>query len=92
VEDARFYVISDEPEKAKELFTGVAIEEYLCSETDFCDMQFMSNCRHNILANSSFSWWGAYLNPYEQKIVICPSKWNNWDDPQDIFVKNWIRM
>jgi hypothetical protein len=92
VENPRFYVISDEPQKAKEMFADVAVEEYICSETDFRDMQFMSNCRHNILANSSFSWWAAGLNQHKQNIVICPSKWNNWENPQDIYRNNWIKM
>jgi hypothetical protein len=92
IENPSFYVISDEPQKAKELFADVVVEEYICNETDFRDMQFMSNCRHNILANSSFSWWGTSLNQHKHNIVICPSKWNNWENPQDIYRKNWIKM
>ena len=57
-------------------------------------LYLMSMCEHNIIANSSFSWWGAYLNTSPQKIVIAPSKWFNSGGPQnwqDIYCKNWIK-
>lgn len=59
------------------------------------DMWLMSLCDHNIIANSSFSWWGAWLNQNEDKIVIAP---NNWFGPQsnlnesDIIPSNWIKI
>ena len=58
------------------------------------DMQLMSLCSHHIIANSSFSWWGAWLNQNPEKIVIAPEKWENGteDDQQDIIPENWIRI
>lgn len=58
----------------------------------FRDMQLMSLCNHNITANSSFSWWGAWLNPHEDKIVICPKKWMNVDRNLDIMPESWIKV
>lgn len=59
----------------------------------YCDMQLMSTCRHHIIANSSFSWWGAWLNPASNKIVIAPKKWfrNNLDDI-DLVPPRWVKL
>ena len=57
------------------------------------DMYLMSMCNHHIIGNSTFSWWGAYLNKNEDKKVIAPLKWFNPnykkpEDWQDIYTKN----
>jgi hypothetical protein len=53
------------------------------------DMQLMSLCKHNIIANSSFSWWGAWLNVNSSKIVIAPKKWHNQDGLLKL-PKSWV--
>lgn len=58
-------------------------------ENSFRDMQLMSRCRHNIIANSSFSWWGAWLNSNPDKIVIIPSRWMNGGGWVDIVPDSW---
>ena len=58
------------------------------------ELKLMSLCNHNIIANSSFSWWGAWMNEHEGKKIIAPKKWfedekrNN--DFRDIYGLNWI--
>jgi hypothetical protein len=60
------------------------------------DMFLMSSCKHNIIANSSFSWWAAWLNKNQSKTVICPRKWFNDSEMQneakDLIPKEWIRL
>lgn len=57
------------------------------------DMFLMSQCRHNIVANSSFSWWGAWLGTYPDQMVIAPNKWTNYkDDGNDRVPERWIKI
>lgn len=58
------------------------------------DMQLMSLCKHNIIANSTFSWWGAWLNQNPNKMVLAPSKWFDLSDcpMEDIYPDEWIKI
>lgn len=57
------------------------------------DMRLMSLCDHHIIANSSFSWWGAWLNPKADKMVVAPERWfANQTDVRDLLPPNWVRL
>ncbi|MDR3061731.1 MAG: alpha-1,2-fucosyltransferase [Dysgonamonadaceae bacterium] len=93
-----FFIFSDEPEKAKKeinLPQAVSID-WNTGPDNYADMQLMSLCRHNIIANSSFSWWGAWLNENEEKIVIAPSTWLRNKETnrliKDLIPEKWIRL
>ncbi len=61
---------------------------------DYEDLWLMSKCKHHIIANSSFSWWGAWLGDYKNKIIIAPKKWtakSNWCD-SDILPPDWTTL
>jgi hypothetical protein len=61
---------------------------------DFEEMYLMSRCRHHVIANSSFSWWGAWLNPRSDKIVVAPARWFNDfpADTRDLLPDGWVRI
>ena len=73
--DKHFLIFSDDIEWCKNNFNFIPNKIYIEGNTDFQDLYLMSMCKHNIIANSSFSWWGSWLNVNKNKIVIAPLKW-----------------
>ena len=59
---------------------------------DYAEFVLMSRCKHNILANSSFSWWASYLNRNADKIVLVPDRWLNGWDCEDIYRKDMRKV
>lgn len=91
----KFLIFSDDIPWCKENFIGdqfVFVED----EPDYNSLILMSLCYDNIIANSSFSWWGAWLNRFEPKTVIAPNKWfgpaKGNINTTDIIPKEWIKI
>lgn len=92
-----FYVFSDEPSWFKEnVDTGfnVVYVEGNAGANSYEDMYLMSLCKHTIIANSTFSWWAAWLNRNENKMVITPGEWfvDKARKTRDLFPADWIRI
>ena len=90
-----FFIFSDDTQWAEENIKDPNCHFINWNKGDdsFRDMQLMSNCKHNIIANSSFSWWGAWLNNNEDKIVIAPDKWlSTMEGTRDIIPDSWIQL
>lgn len=91
-----FFIFSDDTSWAKENLKINFPLIYVSNGRyrDYEELILMSKCRHNIIANSSFSWWAAWLNQNNKKIVIAPAKWFNNDlaNSNDIIPNNWIKM
>ena len=92
-EGSEFLVFSDDIEWCKQHFVN---DRYTFVEgtTDIEDLYLMSQCEHNVIANSTFSWWGAFLNSNPNKTVVYPDKWfgpaNSQYETYDLFPKDWI--
>lgn len=96
VEAPQFFIFSDDTEWVKNNlkidFPALYVQHNRGKES-YNDMRLMSLCRHHIIANSSFSWWGAWLNPNRDKIVVAPRKWfANQTDVQDLFPQGWVTL
>lgn len=96
VKDPHFFVFSDDLEWTKRnLMLGYpAAYPHNGEENDYEDLRLMSLCKHHIIANSSFSWWGAWLSANPNKVVIAPKRWFNdpRKDPSNIVPSSWRRI
>ena len=92
-----FFVFSDEPAWTRDnirLPFPMAVVEHNTQDNGSEDLRLMSLCRHNIIANSTFSWWGAWLNRNPEKIVIAPEKWFNDTsiNTKDLIPDGWVKL
>ena len=93
-----FYVFSNDMQWSKNFLkqydiSATYIEHNQGSES-YKDMYLMSCCQHNIIANSTFSWWGAWLNSNKNKMVLAPSTWVHGDEKlnNNIYPVDWIKI
>lgn len=96
VSSPHFFIFSDDVEWVKKNLK-MNHQHYFINHnvgTDsFNDMRLMSMCKHHIIANSTFSWWSAWLNSHKDKIVIAPKKWFKKSiDTKDLIPQTWFRV
>jgi len=100
VDKPYFYIFSDDIKWVKENLKVEEPHEFINygSDGDYLEIMLMSFCKHNIIANSTFSWWGAWLNENPDKIVIAPKRWYNDESFQKYYEKgyfippDWIKI
>lgn len=97
IEDPVFFIFSDDMDWVKLNFSTkreTVFIDFNDALTNFEDLKLMSSCKHNIIANSSFSWWGAWLNQNPDKIVIAPKQWFNDDSiySEDVIPTSWTKI
>jgi len=91
-----FFIFSDDIEWCKSIFGNTEKIVYIEGNNQFVDMCLMSMCEHNIIANSTFSWWAAWLNSNPNKRIIAPSKWFGSGlshlNTKDVIPDNWSKI
>ena len=94
VSNPHFYIFTNDLEWTKYKYKSpeFTIINGNSGNISYRDMQLMSMCKHNIIANSSFSWWGAWLNNNPNKIIIAPNKWCNNKPTPDIYPNDWLKL
>jgi len=94
IDNPHFYIFSDDIEWAKANISVDRPIDFLShndASKNYEDLRLMSQCKHHIIANSSFSWWGAWLGKNKDQIVIAPRKWFKIDtlNDHDLLLDSW---
>ena len=98
IHEPHFFVFSDDPEwgarKPGTLRYPTSFISHNGPIKDYEDLCLLARCKHHIIANSSFSWWGAWLSPNPDKIIFAPRKWfnDNTIDTRDLIPTSWIAI
>lgn len=92
-----FYIFSDEPAWCRQHLMFGDASVYVdgnVGANSYLDMWLMSHCKHHIIANSTFSWWGAWLNPNAEKLIAAPARWfcDPSMDARDLVPSTWTRL
>jgi len=95
VKNPFYFIFSDDVELVKKTFSFFNRKNYIFIDTksSINDLHLMSNCKHFIIANSTFSWWGAWLSKNKHKIILAPKKWVRAKIfTPDIIPESWIKI
>jgi tellurite resistance-related uncharacterized protein len=92
-----FFIFSDDPGWTRENLSVPEPRHFIshnCNRADWEDLRLMSACKYFVIANSSFSWWGAWLSTNAERLVVAPQRWftdQKYSD-KDIVPASWIRL
>ena len=97
VNNPHFFLFSDDPEWARhklKLNFPTTIVDCNDASRNYEDLRLMSSCKHNIIANSTFSWWGAWLNANSKRIIIAPREWfkDTTRNTKDLIPNSWVKL
>lgn len=97
VEDPTYFIFSDDPEWTKEHMKTEFPTEYIAqgAELNYLDLELMRLCKHHILSNSTFGWWGAWLSDhYRSGITVAPTRWllQKTFDTSDLLPAHWVKL
>ena len=97
IDSPKFFIFSDDPKWVKDnLKIPDNLKVFVSHNTPdeaHEDLRLMKNCKHFIIANSTFSWWGAWLSNNPGKIIFAPKRWMKEDIiVKDLILKDWIRL
>lgn len=94
VSNPHFFVFSNDLKWVKEnlIINNVNYVNCNSGKNSWKDMYLISLCKHNIISNSTFSWWGAWLNKHANKIVISPNRFLKSDTVTDVYPESWIKI
>lgn len=98
IESPRYFLFSDAPEAARAKLAlpegrVTIVSHNQGDENAFAEMWLMTQCKHFITANSTFSWWGAWLSPNTEKFIITPNIWGtNQTNARDILPIDWVKL
>jgi len=89
--DVEFFIFSDDTQKVKNQYKFNYPVKYIEGFKDYESLRMLYTCKHFVISNSSFSWWGAFLSNSEHKIIIAPERWNNnFEKKPDIYTDNML--
>ena len=93
IQDKPIFIFSDDIEWCENQFSDWGKVTFISDLNDRESLQLMSKCKHQIIANSSFSWWAAWLNNNPDKQIMAPNKWLNTTlEPFELIPQNWHKI
>jgi hypothetical protein len=97
VDNLSYFIFSDDPDWVAATLQGLksmTLVSHNVRKDDAEDLRLMMNCKYFIIANSSFSWWAAWLGQFEGKIVVAPKRWyvSTTQSEKDLVPQSWIRL